>query len=181
MIFTRLTFNTRHWEVPMGHPWKVEYRNRNNIPFENQFGLGHEEWLFNTRYYIQGYQYGYIRGIRLMNPLVQVIDRVYLYSIRREGPQRIVYYIGHLNNVQRLAENWQQTLPEVALVYAGFEKQVLQEIADVGADPEGLRRGESYPVVRFRLEDAILQDEPKIITQFPLGRFKTVPALSNDT
>jgi hypothetical protein len=77
-IFTRLTSNDNHWEFPSSHPWKSSNQHNSNILFENQYGFGHEEWLLNQRYNLNGYQYGFIRGIQDSREGIEHYDEVYL-------------------------------------------------------------------------------------------------------
>jgi hypothetical protein len=54
----RIAWNKNNWEFPSGHKWSKENQGKKNIAYENQYGFGGEEWLFNLRYNIKGYQYG---------------------------------------------------------------------------------------------------------------------------
>ena len=101
-IFTRLTFNDNHWILPSGHSWKSEKQGMPSIPFENQYGYGNEEWLFNSRYHVGGYQYGYIRGLIHHRPPEGFIDRLYLYSVTKQRGMRVVFYVGYIDRVEIL-------------------------------------------------------------------------------
>jgi len=59
----RITWNEFNWEKPSGHFWTKENQEKSNVAYENQYGFGHEEWLFNPRYRVNGFQYGYVRGV----------------------------------------------------------------------------------------------------------------------
>src|ERR1044072_4403443 len=80
-IFTRLTSNENHWELPSFHRWNLEDQGKKNVPFENQYGFGHEEWLLNSRYIVNGFQYGFIRGIQDSDPEVKRFEEVHLYTV----------------------------------------------------------------------------------------------------
>src|SRR5687768_11220598 len=98
-IFTRLTFNANGWKVPSGHAWRKKSQGKSNIPFENQYGFGHEEWLFNVRYNISGWQHGYIRGLKSYVGTGEKLDKVFLYTVRKVNNQKLVYLVGYLENV----------------------------------------------------------------------------------
>lgn len=82
-LFTRLTFNENNWIVPSGHAWKKENQGKTNIAYENQYGFGHEEWIFNTRYFIDEFQYGYIRGLRRFHSPKSKVDKVHLDTVKK--------------------------------------------------------------------------------------------------
>lgn len=181
MIFTRLTFNKNRWIIPSGHKWNAINQGNNNISFENQFGFGHEEWLFNPRYQIDGYQYGYIRGARLLSEEIDFVDRIYLYSVMKNNGERVVYYVGYINNVQILGDDWREVFPAIAEVYDEYAQTVIQEIENVNGDIEGLGWNEFFPVVRFQTSDAYLLDEPRVVHRFPLNIYKRFqPYQAND-
>ncbi len=81
----RITWNTNNWEIPSGHYWSKTNQGKTNIAHENQYGYGHEEWLFNARFKINGFQYGYLRGVDRLPQNLETIDKVYLYTINTEN------------------------------------------------------------------------------------------------
>jgi hypothetical protein len=141
------------------------------ILYENQYGFAHEEWLFNTRYHIGGYQYGYIRGLCDHHPPGNRIDRVYLYSVQEEDHLDRVYYIGYIDEVEILGDQWRIDYPEVADTYDGYEHVVNQEIREAGGDPSGLDSHEFRPVLRFKIDKANLMAAPVMVNDFPLERY----------
>ena len=54
---TRLTWNSNNWNLPSGFSNK-SVKNEN---YETDSGFGWEEWLFNSNYVLDGYQYGFIQ------------------------------------------------------------------------------------------------------------------------
>ncbi len=171
-LFTRLTFNENNWIVPSGHPWKEKNQGKTNIPYENQYGFGHEEWIFNSRYYIEGFQYGYIRGLRRFYTPENKAERVHLYTVKKEAQEKLIYYLGFINDVHLLDDNWELTFPKVAKVYKEYSQLVKDEVEKSKGDKAGLSKDEFIPVVRFKIENAFLYDEPIVIKNFPLERYK---------
>jgi hypothetical protein len=94
----RLTWNTKGWEVPVKHDWRTDVQGDSSIAFENQYGFGGEEWLFNARYQIDGYQYGYIRGAKDLPTNVEYVDRAYLFTIHQESSER--YFVGIIDYLE---------------------------------------------------------------------------------
>lgn len=54
----RVTWNTNGWIKPSGLTGKST-----NASFENEYGFGHEEWLFDGDKVIDGYKYGFLEPI----------------------------------------------------------------------------------------------------------------------
>ena len=63
----RITYNKNNWEYPSGRYLHNNGEVDSSSAYENIHGYGHEEWLFNARYRIGEYQYGYINGVEKMN------------------------------------------------------------------------------------------------------------------
>jgi hypothetical protein len=168
-IFTRLTFNENDWIIPSGHPWTVVNQGKPNIPYENQHGFGHEEWLLNPRYNVDGWQYGYIRGLKSSQGTV---DRVYLYTVKKEEGYNTVYYLGFINNVETIGNTWRSMFPIIASVFDDYIPSVIEEVEQTNGNAQILIDDPFNPVIRFRIEDINILDIPKVIEGFPLARYK---------
>jgi len=171
-LFTRLTHNENDWIVPSGHSWKKENQGKKNIPYENQYGFGHEEWLFNARYRVEGYQYGYIRGLKKFHNENNIAERVHLYTVKREGSVRLVYYLGFINDVQLLDEDWEIKFPKVSKIYKEYAEAVKSEVKKSKGDKTGLSKDGFIPVVRFKTANATLLGKPMLLKRFPLNKYK---------
>lgn len=169
--FLRLTWNENYWEFPSGHPWKKQNQNNSNIPYENQYGFGHEEWLFNPRYKINDYQYGYIRGLDLKSEALDFLSNVYLYSIRKLGSLKEPFYLGYINNLQIIKHNAEEQNKILPIIHKHFSKMI-SELKNVGADYNPLQNGGFIPTVKFKLMDAHICDEPISIPDFNLSTYK---------
>jgi len=166
-IFTRLVSNENHWIVPSGHPWTAENQEREDIFFEHRYGFAHEEWLFNTRYHVGGYQYGHIRGLYQYHQPGNRIDRTYLYAVKEDQS----YYIGYIDDIELVGDQWRARYPAVADMYDGYEPVVYQEIREVKGDPSGLDVHEFVPVIQFKIANAALAPFPIPMPDFPLERY----------
>jgi hypothetical protein len=170
-LFTRLTSNLNQWVTPSGHSWKKSNQGKRNIPYEKQFGFGHEEWLFNFRYSSKGYQYGFIRGLSRFSKSDN-IDKVYLYTVKEMNGSKQVYYLGFLKNVEILPSNWREIYPHIIQKFLDYKKAVIDEVEQTNGDINGLLKDELIPVIRFKLSDINLFDRPRFLEKFPLTRYK---------
>jgi len=58
---TRIAYNSAGWRKPTGEASKHESAGSYN----QQFGFGHEDWLFRHEWLIDGWRYAFIQGIKL--------------------------------------------------------------------------------------------------------------------
>lgn len=170
-LFTRLTSNSNEWIIPSGHPWKKGNQGKSTIPYENQYGFGHEEWLLNLRYEIKGYQYGYIRGLSKFKGS-KLVDRVYLFTVKTEMSPKAVFYIGYINNVEILEDGWQKNYPDVYDIFNEYSDLTRKEVENSNGDVTPLKDDPFQPMIRFQKVNAFLLDDPVFIEHFPLYRYK---------
>ncbi|WP_421894159.1 hypothetical protein [Marinoscillum sp.] len=153
----RLTWNENNWEFPSGHDWKPENRGKSSVAYENQFGYGHEEWLFNRRYQLGDYQYGYIRGVSHMSAEAEVVDQIVLYTLNPKDKER--YLVGEINNVIII----EGVDDEIAISEPLFLKHIdeaAEELNAVEADSQNLINGYLLPNVKFRWSDVTIFNDP---------------------
>jgi len=155
----RITWNKNNWEKPSGHPWKKENQGSKNVPYENQYGFGHEEWLFNPRYRLNGFQYGYIRGVEKANLENEIIDEAYLYT---KDPSNNYFLVAILKNVIRLNKEEQKDIIDNL-----FKKHIdtaIGELKEVHGEINELRRTGVNPTLKFKWDEAKIFEEPIPIT-----------------
>ncbi len=167
----RVTWNENLWELPSGHEWSKENQAKKDVAFENKHGFGGEEWLFNKRYNIDGFQYGYIRGLYEVTN-IDFIDEVYLFSINSETKDRLLVAI--LRNVELLDRD---NLPKkIRSTFEFYTKDMANELKAVNADYKKIKYSEFYPHVKFNLNDATIFDQPILVNELKEGekynRFK---------
>ena len=161
----RITWNENLWELPSGHEWTKKNQLNSDVAYENQFGFGGEEWLFNQRYNIGGFQYGYIRGLFEVTN-IDFIDEAYLFSIEPITKNRLLIAI--LRNIELLDPS---SLPKkVKASFDFYAKDMVNELRIVNADYKELKHSEFYPHVKFDLNDATIFDEPLLINELKEGR-----------
>jgi len=150
----RLTWNTEGWEVPIAHSWKSENQGDRNIAYKNQYGFGHEEWLFNTRLFVDGYQYGYIRGASWLKAGNILVESAYLFTINQETGER--YLAGEITDLEIIHLGSDLDATAQALVVPYLE-DMEEELRQVSADASGLDNYRSS--VRFRPDNCRLYDQ----------------------
>lgn len=161
----RITYNKNLWELPSGHPWSRKNQGKPDYAFENMFGFGGEEWLFNNRYNIDGYQYGYIRGLwEVMN--IDFIDTCYLFSIHPESKDRLLIAI--LRNVALLDPD--ALSKKVEKNFERYSPDMISELKEAGADYQRAKISDIRPIIRFKMEDATIFDEPIVANELKTGK-----------
>jgi len=153
----RLTWNDNGWEFPSGHDWKLGNQGNSNVAYENQFGYGHEEWLFNRRYQLGDYQYGYIRGVSHMSAEAEVVDQIVLYTINPNDKER--YLIGEINNVT-IIEGLDDEMAVAEPLFLEYIDDAVEELDVVEADSQNLINGYLLPNVKFRWSDVTIFNDP---------------------
>jgi hypothetical protein len=156
----RLTWNTNDWQVPVKHKWRAANQGNTNIAFENQYGFGGEEWLFNTRYQQEGYQYGYIRGAMELHPGIAPITTAYLFTIHQETAER--YFVGRISNLELIGPDTPQFTIAQRLFHR-YERDFLDEIDVAQADRRGVEAEAFIANVRFRFTGDELFDNPILV------------------
>lgn len=163
----RITWNDNGWEKPTIHDWKKSRQGNHSIAHENQYGYGHEEWLFNSVFNIKGYQYGYIRGADYMEKDKVFIDKVYLFTINPASQDRLL--IGVLNNVE-IIENYEAEQDFIAPYIIEYKDQMVEDLKSVNADYKRFLKFPHKPNVKFRLEEAELYPAFKLINELKQGK-----------
>lgn len=170
-VFTRLTSNENKWELPSPHRWRKENQGKKNIAFENQYGFGHEEWLMNPRYNVNGFQYGYIRGIENAREGVEQYNEVHLYTVKKEKANNLVYYIGHIKNLISIRDN-ETEQRKIQKVVERYKSDMMKELEYINADINGMIKFPFWAVVKFRVEDVSFFEEPIYQPNFDLEKYK---------
>ncbi|HEY8931330.1 MAG TPA: hypothetical protein VIM55_19155 [Mucilaginibacter sp.] len=174
-IFTRLTSNDHYWELPSGHPWKETDQGSGSIPFENQYGFGGEEWLFNKRYSIGNYQYGFIRGIMNTRSNDESYAAVHCYTVKKERNVRKVYYCGYISNCL-VIKNDPDEQAKIDRIIERFRNEQISEVAGVNGDARWFQHNEFKTAIKFRPKDVHFLEEPVYQPNFPLGTYKRFSA-----
>lgn len=155
----RICWNSNHWVRPSGEAANVE-----SNTYATKMGFGHEEWLFNFEWVLDGWKYGFLQPVGKSRAKIegQSID-VRLYSI---GPDADWFYVGHI----KLCEVLGETTARVArreFKKRGWYGDMLAQLEQVKGDVDGLKYEEAVTLfnIRYKPTDAVLYD-PMV----PVGR-----------
>lgn len=152
----RITWNSNNWETPNGHQWSTKNQGNPSIAHEHQYGYGYEEWLFNERFRIKGYQYGFIRGVNNLSEDIEVVGQITLYTIR-DDKQRCL--VGNLKNVE-IIEGYYAEKPIITDLAATYKDSMIEELKEINADFEHLKTDPFLPNVKFKWDEADLFQQP---------------------
>lgn len=177
----RLTWNENGWQTPSGHQWKREWQKRYNADtnkaYENQHGYGHEEWLFNPAFVMNGLQYGFIQGMEDFTG--GHIDNLHLFTIDQTTKQR--FYLGFLTDV-RVIKGTDKDVPKIDKFVKPLFPQMEEELKKVHADVPQLRKFNYRPNVAFQPNQPALLAQPVEIVskEFAKRFFRFKPFIFND-
>ncbi|MEO8148549.1 MAG: hypothetical protein ABI723_12965 [Bacteroidia bacterium] len=169
----KIVWNSNYWIKPMERSWNPSYIEDPNKGYEQKHGFVHEDWLFNPKFIFDGYHYGYIRGIGKLNSSIKTVDKVYLFTINPNSKER--FYVGKLHEVESMQYN--EINKHVLNTIHSYEKDMIQELKDTGADFSVFKKDPFVPNLRFKVESKELFPTPLIINSswFISKYFRTMP------
>lgn len=132
-------------------------RSEQGATYNVEMGFGHEEWLFNYQWVLDGWKYGFLQPVNKSLPKVQgkTLD-VRLYTI---SSSRHWYYVGHLRSCEVLTDEQAETTRR-EFKRRGWYKDMASHLRQVGGNVHELECERAIVVfnVRFRPEDAVIYD-----------------------
>jgi len=155
VYLARLCWNTHGWVSPSGDAAKTESRNT----YATTMGFGHEEWLFNFNWLMDGWKYSFLqpvnRSIRQVRG--EVID-VRLFS--RDSPGSWSY-VGEIKACEVLTHE-QAQLAREEFRARGWLGEMEGHVRSLGGDIRGLQQDDPCNLfnIRFRRQNAELYDPP---------------------
>lgn len=170
--YARICWNTRGWIAPSGDAKNLErgtYATRN--------GFGHEEWLFNFTWLLDGYHYAFLQGVNSSSSKLKgETTDVILWGIT---PEKRHVYIGQIGKCKLLSED-ESLKARRAHIRAGWLDLMRQDVVDVHGNSNKLLTDSAFNI-RFRPADAIQFDDPLPIARpsdriSRLKRYSLVPA-----
>jgi len=154
--YARLTWNTNNWHQPIYHKWDKNYQNDPKKLHEEKYGYGHEEWLFNPRYQLNGYQYGFIQGINMMKKTQDFIKELTLFTIEPKSKKR--FLIAKVDNVEIITNN-SIVQKEIYPLFQKWKKTMINELKEIGVDYKYFNSEGFIPNVRFKTENLLLYED----------------------
>jgi hypothetical protein len=118
--YARVCWNTNGWRFPSGDAAKAE-----QYSYAAKSGFGHEEWLFNFAWILNGYKYAFLQPVsdsleRLRGQTINIL----LWAIT---PQRARVLVGEIRSCEVLTLNQASE----ALDYYKSQKWLQQMVEDV--------------------------------------------------
>ncbi len=171
-FYARVCWNTNGWRRPSGDAALLEH---DTYAAKDRFG--HEEWLFNFMWTFDGYHYAFLQGVNSAsrNKGGTVIE-VLLWSIN-DKRQRV--YVGEIKQCEVLTET--QSLDAFEKhKRAGWVDLMKKDLVAIQGNVTKLSPDSLFNI-RFRIEDAVLFDDPLPIAKATdrisrLTRYKLVAA-----
>lgn len=147
----RLCWNSNNWTRPSGDADEQE------DTYSSRVGFGHEEWLFNFEWVLDGWKYGFLQPVNRSLEKVQgrVLD-IRLYTIR---PDSAWFYVGHIPRCEVLTEDQAEGFGK-QFKRNGWLKEMIRHVEHVGGNARRTLYEEwtGSVNVRFRPSDAELYD-----------------------
>lgn len=149
----RICWNSEQWRFPLG-----EARHLEKGGYVVESGFGHEEWLFNFAWLINGYHYAFLQPVNKSfdNVSGTTID-VLVYTI---NPNSDRLYAGEISRCEVL-QPFQAD--EALAIYRkrGWLKSMVEQVGEIGGRIGDLRspHGATHLFnIRFRLDDVHVYD-----------------------
>tara|TARA_R100000935_G_scaffold15425_1_gene30757 strand:- start:25804 stop:27636 length:1833 start_codon:yes stop_codon:yes gene_type:complete len=168
----RLVYNDNNWQSPIERYWNPKWQGRTDKAHHDQYGFGFEEWLFNPRYLINGFQYGYVRGIDTMPENSSFINELYLYTLDHKTNNK--FLVAKLKNVNILRN--EEDIGEAVLdVFESGRDEMLLELEKVKADTKLLRNMPLKPNLSFDLNDVLNYEDSVLLPDDFLKIHRFIP------
>lgn len=172
---SRISWNNKGWHFPTGSKGK----STNKDSFENQYGFGYEEWLFDKTKIVDNYHYGFLQTLHIKTDIhVDQVYDIHLYTIHNSKER---YYVGKILNVECISKNESRRAFNF-YQSKGWISEMTKQVEYVNADYQKFSdtKPESMFNIRFKLSDVFIepdlieisQNDPNILT----SRFKLLSA-----
>ncbi|MYB40403.1 hypothetical protein F4X86_04025 [Candidatus Saccharibacteria bacterium] len=165
--FCRICWNILGWRKPSGASIETAASS-----YVAKHRFGHEEWLFNYEWLIDGFQYGHLQPIgKYLNRYAGNHCAIMLYTIT---PDKSVLLVGKISDV------YVPTEPELKRVLDTYTErnwlgQMREQVKKVGGSPGDLENPTPQAIanVRFRPEDVSLFDpHPRVVGEHTITRHR---------
>ncbi|MGB1017764.1 MAG: hypothetical protein ACPGVH_01735 [Chitinophagales bacterium] len=154
--YARLTWNTESWHTPIKHTRKKIVEGKKML-HEHKYGYGHEEWLFNPRYNVNGFQYGMIEGVNSMKADQEFVKELTLYTINPISSER--FLVGKLTDVE-IIKDYENELKIIRPYFDKSKKIMIQELKNVQADYLHFKNKKKLEInVKFSMDKAEIYDD----------------------
>ena len=97
---TRLTPNDNNWIKPSGRAGKCKSADPLKLLYEERFGYGWEEWIFENYFAGDEICLGFVQALNRANKTIKKIDELHFYTRICENGKKTHCYIGFIKNVE---------------------------------------------------------------------------------
>ena len=151
--YARICWNTLGWRTPSGDAGRIE----KGKSYPARHGFGHEEWLFNFEWLIDGYRYGFLQPIgKYYERYVDESCSILMYTVT---PEQQTLLVGIIRNVYVPGR---EELDDVLQVTddAGWLQTMRDDVERVKGDVAVLSRPPARELanIKFRPEDVEIFD-----------------------
>ena len=155
--FCRVCWNTSGWRIPTGE------RIETGDSYVSTYGFGHEEWLFNYEWMIDGFRYGFLQPIGKHLPAYYGHQcSIALYTFTPDKQTLLVgtianAYIPEINELQDVLETYRTR---------GWLNQMREQVTNVGGEVGDLENPNPQAIanIRFVPEDVTIFDPRPRVT-----------------
>ena len=164
--FSRICWNTAGWRKPTGDAAGVE----TGQTYVATHNFGHEEWLFNYEWLINGFRYGFLQPIgKFYNKYMGKSCSILLYTVTPEQETLLVAeiinaYIPEEDELDHVLRRYERS---------GWIDSIRADVKAVGGDLKVLDNPKPVEVanIRFRPENARIFDPmPRVTGQYRFAR-----------
>lgn len=130
---TRISYNRELWRKPTGDARRYEQKGSYN----DQFGFGHEDWLFRDEWQIDGWRYAFLQGVGKSLKRLRKIDQPFGVRLFCIEPDRRRRYVADIESIECLSEEHAE---EALALFRrqGWLKDMKAEVAAVGGQVSAL-------------------------------------------
>jgi len=147
----RICWNSRKWVTPTGEAARAE----SGDTYAVRMGFGHEEWLFNRDWVVEGWKYGFLQPVSPSRTRLEgkTID-LRLYAI---SPEHEWFYVAEIAGCEVLSESLADAARQ-QFDRRGWLDQMRAQVKQVNGNIAGLAQREATNLfnVRFRFENAAI-------------------------
>lgn len=144
--YCRICWNTQDWQHPTGEAAKLE-----GTSYVSSHGFGHEEWLFNFGWLIDGYKYGFLQPLQYLKPKLRgnIFD-IILYTVAPTGKK---FFVGWVKNCEISTP---KQAAETYKIYGrnGWLNEMVQDLEKLNINPKPITSAGNnlFPITNFRFK-----------------------------
>ncbi|RLB77317.1 MAG: hypothetical protein DRH24_16420 [Deltaproteobacteria bacterium] len=158
---TRLCWNENDWKKPSGHAAKSETKS-----FNTKFGFGIEEWLFSSKFEINGWRYGFVQGVnKSRKKQAGKLINLLFFTI---NPNKRRYLVCEIRNCYVFKEDEQEKRDIHKFIAKELISKMVIDIKSVGGKPDiitkdKMKRKTSEDIVNIKYKSCNLTVFPELI------------------